>query len=196
MPWLNIASRLSCTEAEGPGRRAALWVQGCNKRCAGCCNPAYLPFAERELVSSESVLAWLLNAHQAYNLEGITFLGGEPMLQAEGLAVVAKGAQMHGLSVMIFSGYTRAELVELQLPGADDLLLYTDLLVDGPYDAKQPDLNRLWTGSTNQNFHYLTSRYDASIESTHEEVERMLEIRLKTDGTIFINGWPERVKLK
>ena len=192
MHWLNMASRLSCTEAEGRGRRAALWVQGCNKRCRGCCNPAYLQLVERELVSASSVLDWLGNAHHAHDLEGVTFLGGEPMLQAQGLAVVAQGAQSLGLSVMVFSGYTKNELDVLRLPGADQLLRYTDVLVDGPYEANLPERSRRWVGSTNQQFHYLTARYDARIESDGE-VERVLEVRLQTDGSAFINGWPEKV---
>jgi len=190
--WLNLASRLPCTEAEGPGRRAALWVQGCNKRCRGCCNPAYLQLVERELVSASSVLDWLRNAHHAHDLEGVTFLGGEPMLQAQGLAFVAQGAQSLGLSVMVFSGYTKSELDVLRLPGADQLLRYTDVLVDGPFEANLPEQSRRWVGSTNQQFNYLTERYDARIESG-DRLDRVLEIRLKTDGTVFINGWPERV---
>ena len=195
MYWLNLASRLPCTEVEGPGRRAALWVQGCNKRCRGCCNPAYLQFVERELVSAESVLDWLSNAHQAYDLEGVTFLGGEPMLQAKGLALVAQGAQALGLSVMVFSGYTRAELKELQLPGADQLLLHADVLVDGTYEASLPDHNRLWVGSTNQQYHYLSSRYDPWIEKG-DAVERAVEVHLGSNGSIFVNGWPEKINTK
>jgi len=190
--WLNLASRLSCTEAEGPGRRAALWVQGCNKRCRGCCNPAYLQLVERELVSVASVLEWLANAHHVHDLDGVTFLGGEPMLQAQGLAVVAQGAQSLGLSVMVFSGYTKAELEELQLPGSVQLLQYTDVLVDGPYEANLPEHSRRWAGSTNQQFHYLTARYDDRIE-IDGEVERVFEVRLRTDGSMFINGWPEKI---
>lgn len=192
MHWLNIASRLPCTEAEGPGRRAALWVQGCNKRCRGCCNPAYLQLAERELVSAQSVFDWLENAHHVHGLEGVTFLGGEPMLQAQGLAYVAQEAQSLGLSVMVFSGYTKKELDLLQLPGVDQLLRYTDVLVDGPYEASLPEHSRRWAGSSNQQFHYLTQRYDSRIEAAGP-VERVLEIRLKTDGSVFINGWPEKV---
>lgn len=192
MQWLNVASRLACTEAEGPGRRAALWVQGCNKRCRSCCNPAYLQLVERELVSAASVLEWLENAHHAHDLEGVTFLGGEPMLQAQGLTIVAQAAQSLGLSVMVFSGYTKNELDMLHLPGVDQLLRYTDVLVDGPYEVNLPEQNRRWAGSTNQKFHYLTMRYDARIESDGE-VERVLELRLKTDGSVFVNGWPEKV---
>ena len=192
MYWLNMASRLPCTEAEGPGRRAALWVQGCNKRCRGCCNPAYLQLVERELVSVSSVLEWLEIAHHAHDLEGVTFLGGEPMLQAQGLAVVAQGAQSLGLSVMVFSGYTKTELDVMQLPGVDQLLRYTDVLVDGPYEASLPEISRRWAGSTNQQFNYLTARYDARIES-YGTVERVLEVRLRRDGSIFVNGWPEKI---
>lgn len=192
MHWLNLASRLPCTKAEGPGRRAALWVQGCDKRCSGCCNPAYLQIVERDLVSTSSVLDWLADSHHEHDLEGVTFLGGEPMLQAQGLADIALGARMLGLSVMVFSGYTKGELELLELPGSMQLLHYTDVLVDGPYDSNLPEHGRRWVGSTNQQFHYLTGRYDSRIES-YGEVERVLEIRLRTDGSVFINGWPEKV---
>ena len=33
---LQVAQIVSCTEAEGPGRRLALWFQGCPLRCPGC----------------------------------------------------------------------------------------------------------------------------------------------------------------
>ena len=189
MEWLNLAARLACTEAEGPGRRAAIWVQGCNKRCRGCCNPAYLPLVERDFVSASSVLDWLIRAHDEHDLEGLTILGGEPMLQAQGLAVVARGAQAIGLSVMIFTGYTIDELDALQLPATDQLVSYTDILIDGPYDASEPDTARHWTGSRNQKFHYLTDRYSQKDEGVNE-ITRTIEVRLISDKTILINGWP------
>ena len=64
------------------------------------------------------------------------------------------------------------------------------MLVDGPYEAGLPEQNRLWVGSKNQQFHYLAERYDERIESD-DDVERVLDVRLRTDGTILINGWPE-----
>ena len=41
---LRVAQIVPFTEAEGPGRRFALWFQGCPLRCPGCCNPEMLPF--------------------------------------------------------------------------------------------------------------------------------------------------------
>ena len=189
MAWLNLASWLSCTEVEGPGRRAALWVQGCDKRCNGCCNPDYLKIVERQLVDASAVLANLLRAHDECELEGITLLGGEPFLQALGLAEVAEGASRAGLSVMTFTGYTMEELQSLSLPGTQELLTWTDVLVDGPYQSALPDQKRNWVGSTNQRFHYLSSRYSPEIE-TRQGVTRGIELRVRNDGHIVVNGWP------
>ena len=41
---MQIAQVVPCTEAEGPGKRFAVWFQGCPLRCPGCCNPEFLPF--------------------------------------------------------------------------------------------------------------------------------------------------------
>jgi len=40
------------------------------------------------------------------DLEGITFLGGEPFSQAAPLALLARQIRQTGLSVMTFTGYT------------------------------------------------------------------------------------------
>lgn len=192
MAWLNVAAWRDFTEAEGPGRRAALWVQGCDKRCAGCCNPGFLPLIERELTPVASLLAELLKAQQRHALEGLTLLGGEPMLQAQGLAELARGAQAAGLSVMVFSGYTLEELAACRPLGYRELLDATDVLVDGPYERSRPDDSRRWIGSRNQRVHYLSSRYDASIEQLPAG-GRELEIRVGLDGTLRVNGWPTRL---
>ncbi len=189
MAWLNLAAMVSCTDAEGPGRRAALWVQGCDKRCAGCCNARYLPIVERELVAADTVVEQLAAAQQRFALEGVTLLGGEPMLQAQGLARVAAGCQDLGLSVLVFTGYTHEELTALALPGVSELLTHTDVLVDGPYMAERPEQHRNWVGSQNQRFHYLSARYDHRIERDPAGAPS-IEIRFKSDGSAQLNGWP------
>jgi anaerobic ribonucleoside-triphosphate reductase activating protein len=40
---LQVAYSVACTEAEGPFRRHALWLQGCTLACPGCCNPELFP---------------------------------------------------------------------------------------------------------------------------------------------------------
>jgi len=190
MFWVNLASWVPCTEVEGPGKRAAIWVQGCDKRCQGCCNPHYLVFEERQLVKASELANWILDAAKKYNLEGVTFLGGEPLLQAQGLAVIASTVKSAGLSVMVFSGYSLNELSQLGLVGTKELLAHTDVLIDGVYDNLKLDTKRQWVGSSNQSFNYLSDFYDASIESTNS-LKREVELHISTDGKIILNGWPE-----
>ncbi len=193
MSWINLASWRSDTEAEGPGRRAALWVQGCQFLCPGCCNPNFLRIVPRKLVIADSLIERLAEAKAEHGIEGLTMLGGEPMLQAQGLSKVAAGSHELGLSVMVFTGYTLEELRSAPLPGTEELLSHTDVLVDGRYIAELPELERAWAGSSNQRFHYLTDRYDRSIELTNDGRQRV-EIRLSSSGRVELNGWPADVK--
>ena len=174
------------TEAEGPGVRYAVWVQGCPMRCPGCCNPEMLPFAPR-VPASEVRASELVAACLAVDAEGVSFLGGEPFAQAEGLAAVARGVRAGGRSVMVFSGYTLDELRAMDAPGVAALLAHTDLLVDGRYDDARRTTARRWVGSDNQVMHFLTDRYTPLDPRFHEG--NHLEIRLR-DGEITLNGWP------
>ena len=96
-----------------------------------------------------------------------------------------------GLSVLAFSGYRIEELRGRHERAIDALLRVTDVLVDGRYEAMRPETERLWAGSTNQRFHYLTDRYTAAIERPSlGEPLRSVEVRLTSDGRLSLNGWP------
>ncbi len=179
---LSLALEVPDTGAEGPGRRYAIWVQGCPLRCKGCCNPEYLSDAGGQTVGVDTLLQRIAEQPE---IEGVTLLGGEPMQQAQSLAVLLAGVQRAGLSTMVFTGYTLEELQDKAHAAA--VLAATDLLVDGRYDASRPDDVRTWIGSTNQRMHFLTSRYDPNdvVFSARDTVE----IRLR-DGELTINGRP------
>src|SRR5436305_4279959 len=97
-PVLSVAQVVPCTEAEGPGRRYALWFQGCPLRCPGCCNPEMLPFHGGTPRTVADVLAEIATARETHAIEGITLLGGEPLAHAAGAAALARGARALGLS--------------------------------------------------------------------------------------------------
>jgi anaerobic ribonucleoside-triphosphate reductase activating protein len=123
------------------------------------------------------------------SLEGITFLGGEPMLQAAKLAMVAKFAHEQGLSVITFTGATLSECTEENYPGSNMLLAHTDVLIDGDFRQDCIDETRNWIGSTNQVFHYFTNRYDSSIE-TDKRYHGLIELRV-LETTVTFNGCPK-----
>ena len=186
---LNIAKRLTNTTVEGPGIRYALWMQGCNVGCRDCCNENMLPFEPRQIVSTDIICEEIIRALNEYQIEGITLLGGEPTLQADGLSEIAEFCTNLNLSVFLFTGLKLDRLREQQRSGVDALLAHCDVVVDGPFLPTKPEKLRNWVGSTNQKFHYLTSFYDSSIE-TNLNYSPTIEIRVKTDTSCLVIGSP------
>jgi anaerobic ribonucleoside-triphosphate reductase activating protein len=184
---LRIAQIVPATEAEGPGRRFALWFQGCPLRCPGCCNPEFLSFHGGELVEAATVIEQMRRAKQDENIEGISLLGGEPLAHAAGAATLAIAARQMGLSVMVYSGFVLEAARELPDPAVAELLANTDVLADGPYVRELPDTTRRWIGSTNQRVHFLTTRYRE--DDPVWRSPNTLEIRVR-GAEISVNGFP------
>lgn len=188
---LNVAMEVACTEAEGPGRRYAVWVQGCPLRCPGCCNPEFLAFREATRRAVDDVIADIYAA-RARGIEGISLLGGEPTMQAAALADVAEATRAMGLTVMVYSGFTLAELRGRGDVDVDRLLAATDLLVDGPYVEAQRTTTRRYIGSDNQVLHVLTDRHRA--DDAVFAARNTVELRIVTDADgrtrVELNGWP------
>lgn len=179
---IRVAAIVPETTAEGPGTRFAIWVQGCTLQCPGCFNPHLWGRRGGELLSPRALAEQAL----ASGSQGVTFLGGEPAEQASALSKLARMVRDGGMSVMTFSGYSRDEL--LDVPGAQDLIEASDLLVTGRYVRALPDLVRPWVGSTNQVIEFLTDRY-RHLESSVGEIRDRLEIRVSADGRVAVNGW-------
>jgi anaerobic ribonucleoside-triphosphate reductase activating protein len=184
---VNIAHWVDCTEAEGPGKRFAIWFQGCPMRCPGCCNPEMLPFDGGQQISIGDLTDSISRAQTKHSIEGLTLLGGEPLAHAGTGAAIAEHAQSRGLSVMIFSGYTIEEARSLPDSAVAELLSRTDILVDGRYERDLPDTKRRWIGSTNQRIHFLTDRYCADDPCWRKK--NTIEIRL-TGSEVSVNGFP------
>jgi anaerobic ribonucleoside-triphosphate reductase activating protein len=184
---LSVAQIVPFTEAEGPGRRFALWFQGCPLRCPGCCNPEMLPFAGGTAMTVAEVLEQVRGAVERHGVEGVTLLGGEPMAHAAGAAALARAVQNASLSVMVFSGYTLPEIRQFPDPAVGQLLSLTDILVDGPYVREQRETRRRWIGSANQQIHFLTDRYRA--DDPCWRLPNTVEFRLR-GNELIVNGFP------
>jgi len=190
---LRVAQTIADTEAEGPGRRFAVWVQGCTLGCPGCCNPEMLAPGRGGRVVDAGALAAEIAATP--HIEGLSLLGGEPFQQAEGCAAVAAAVRATGRTVMTYTGFTLDELrvrATSGEPGVAALLDATDLLVDGRYLRDQPEPppaagGRRYVGSRNQRLHFLSSRYSA--DDPRLQAPNSVELRL-VGGQLTINGWP------
>lgn len=184
---LRIAQVVPATDSEGPGRRFALWFQGCPLRCPGCCNPEFLPFKGGVVVPTHNIIEQLTRSHATSPLEGVSLLGGEPFAHAAGAKIVAEAAHNLDLGVMLYSGFTRDQLRDNPDADVQQLLSFTDLLVDGPYLRDCPEPTRRWVGSTNQGVHFLSDRYDPADSCWTKR--NTLEIRV-VGREVSVNGFP------
>lgn len=183
---LRLYHYIPATHTEGPGLRAGLWVQGCPRHCQGCAAPETWDFEAGYEESIDTLAEKILSVLE---LDGITIAGGEPFCQAEALAKLIGKLRERSpdFSSICFSGWTLAELKGLHSKGVEDLLSKTDLLIDGPYVEALASTARPLVGSSNQEFHFLTSRLEGW-KDTWESTKNKIEIRIMPDGRITANG--------
>ena len=177
--YLQVAAIVDRTKIYGPGWRTAIWVQGCTLACKGCWNTSMWPKKGGEQYSSENLLEKILVA----NTEGVTFLGGEPLEQAENLFPLLSDLKMAGKTIFLYSGFELEELNELQKSCLD----LADIAVLGRYDEQLRDTSLRWRGSSNQVVQFLSSRYSES-DMNGEASE--FEVHIDSEGKYTIIGYP------
>lgn len=144
---IRLAGLVPESIVDGPGYRFAVFVQGCPHACPGCHNPKTHDFDGGYMADTDEIIAKLGTNPL---VRGVTLTGGEPMMQAEALCEVARAAKEKGLSVWCYTGFTLEALLAVQDAACMSLLRYIDVLVDGPYIARERSLELLYCGSSNQ----------------------------------------------
>lgn len=144
----------------GPGLRAVIWTQGCRQRCPGCQNPETWSETAGQLVAIEDVKQQL---RALKGQTGLTFCGGEPLLQADACRQIADWARQElGWSIWSFTG-----LIYEKIPHdspAWRFIQSLDVLIDGPFIQAQRDLSVKWRGSRNQRLLYLKNGEITKVE--------------------------------
>lgn len=178
---IRINSYIPITNVEGVGTRFAIWVQGCSIRCKGCANSHMWDFDG----GTSYKVSDFINLIKSYKnkIEGITFLGGEPLEQIKAVTEISKAAQELGLSVILFTGYEFKNIENNK--DFQELVRYVDILIDGKYESDKTDYSRTWVGSSNQNYYFLTDRYN---ESVIKECKNKIEVRISPDNKIIMTG--------
>lgn len=179
---VEVFKILKTTQVEGPGKRFCIWVQGCKKHCPDCWAKDTWKFG----VGTEYSVAELIEQiNEVQDIEGVTFLGGEPFEQAQELAELSIKIKNLGLSVVCFTGYTLEELHAKNDESVELFLSNMDLLIDGGFEQDKFDLSRPWVGSSNQRYIFLTDFYSPKIISQYKN---KIEARISEDGKLEING--------
>lgn len=178
---IRINSYIPLTNVEGVGTRFAIWVQGCSIHCEGCANSSMWDFDGGTKYNIED----FINIIKSYSdkIEGITWLGGEPVEQIEAVTEISQAVKELGLSVILFTGYNYSELKDKK--DFQELIKYVDILIDGRFEYEKTDYSRAWVGSSNQNYYFFTDRYD---ESVITECKNKIEVRISPDNRVIMTG--------
>lgn len=126
---MDIIGRIHSLESfgtvDGPGIRFVVFMQGCPLRCQFCHNPDTWDTTKGNVYTSDELFEEIIRyrSYMEFSNGGVTFTGGEPLLQAEFIAEVSKRLKQEGIHVAIdTSGYTWNDEVK-------NALAYTDLVL-------------------------------------------------------------------
>lgn len=127
----RILSFESMGLVDGPGIRAVVFMQGCPLRCKFCHNPDSWDFGAGQRVDSKEMFEKIQRFRPYFQRSGggVTFSGGEPLLQKDFVLDVFKMCKAAGIHTCLdTSGACKGDF--------EELLQYTDLVL---YDVKAID---------------------------------------------------------
>lgn len=76
-------------QVNGDGLRCVIWFAGCSHRCPGCHNPETWSFTSGHRMDFKDMVT-IINQLQREEIAGITLSGGDPLYQADDLALFLK----------------------------------------------------------------------------------------------------------
>lgn len=118
----SIASIETFGLVDGPGIRTVIFLNGCNLRCKFCHNPEMWKMGEENYTSEEIVKKVLRNKPYFKNNGGVTFSGGEPLLQDEFLLETCKELKKEGIHIAL-------DTAGIGLGNYEELFKYIDLVL-------------------------------------------------------------------
>lgn len=166
------------TEVNGHGKRFVIWLQGCRFGCKGCYNPEFWDESGGTLTSVDDIMTRI---NLTDRIEGVTFTGGEPLLQSEVLLQLVNHIKSKGLSSVCYTGYRMSNILNDEIPYAKDFIEKIDVLIDGLFDEKEK-APLPWRGSRNQRVHFLSERYKHLEPLILKEGMREVELQIGKEG--------------
>lgn len=156
---IRLAGIVKESFVDGPGIRYTIFTQGCNHNCPGCHNPQTHAFDKGVLVDVNDVLEDILKVSDNNPLvHGVTFSGGEPLLQLTQVKYLCERIKtLTDYNIWLYTGYTIEQAKDLE--GFKELLLFVDVIVDGPYIESLRDLELKFRGSSNQRILKIDKEY-------------------------------------
>lgn len=138
-----VHSVQSLGTVDGPGVRTVIFAAGCPLRCVYCHNPDTWTTSENLLTDDRELVEKVLRFKPYIARGGVTFSGGEPLLQSEFFSSVAEKLKEHNLHLALDT--SGAILDE----PAKKLLSYIDLALLDIKFTTETDYRNYANGSLN-----------------------------------------------
>ena len=135
---------------DGIGIRKVIFSAGCNHQCYNCHNPQTWDINNGYIVPIQEIYEKLNITKNTKYYNGVTFSGGEPMLQAKAFNQLAKMIKNNSTwDIWVYTGYQYEDIIKYQ-DNRFELLQNIDVLVDGRYIHELRDTDLIFRGSSNQ----------------------------------------------
>ena len=206
MMQLNISDIQHFSTGDGPGIRTTVFLKGCNLRCPWCHNPETISPTPVTLtyknanktvtygryMTVEEVLSEVMEDADFYRESdgGVTVSGGEPLLQYEAVAELAKSLQDKGISVILdTAGGVAWSRFEAVLPFVDTVFFdwktsdpaFMKERIGGDLSLIKENLTRLIASGTNVHIRIpLIPEVNTSEEAVAATVRHLREAGAKT----------------
>lgn len=137
---------------DGPGVRTVVFMQGCNLRCAYCHNPDTWNLNGGTSTDSKDLIKKLVKYIPYYNSSqgGVTFSGGEPLLQPEFLLEMLKLCKENNI-------HTAIDTAGFGLGNYEEILKFTDLAILDIKHSSEEGYNTLVSGDKKNLDEFLTA---------------------------------------
>lgn len=139
----SVNSVESLGTVDGPGIRAVIFLNGCSLRCKYCHNPETWIMQEKNYEPSSLVEKVIRYKPYFNHGGGVTFSGGEPLLQPEFLIECSRLFKENGINVAL-------DTAGAGIGHYEEILKYTDLII---FDVKDVTKERFFdlTGGNIEN---------------------------------------------
>lgn len=145
MNKLSILNIIHDTTVDGPGFRTAIYGAGCMHQCLACHNPHSWNIANGDLYAVDKLLS-IIKENEFSN---VTFSGGDPLMQVQGFAELAKLIKKEtNKNIWCYTGFTYEQILKSE--ELSQILPFIDVLVDGRYVDAFRNTDLQFRGSSNQ----------------------------------------------
>ena len=137
--------------SNGLGIRVVLWCAGCNRQCKNCFNPETWDF-NAGYPFDEKAKHFLFEQLSKPYVKGLTLTGGHPLEKPNRNTIYYLLKEIKekfpSKDIWMYTGYKWEDIQDIR--EIQRILIYVDILVDGPYIEEQRDITLAFRGSKNQ----------------------------------------------